>query len=196
MADPLLFQLVFLSLATSPAGVMDDQTLAAEIKNGSHTAFRSFFEAHHRSLYRFLRSKQIDKQTAEDLIQKAFIYIWEHRSSIDPAKSLRAYLFRIAYTRMLNYIRDNSKFDRSQAVPRQQADENPEHAARLQELHRAIDDAIAEMPEKRGRVFELCFIEQFTYREAAGALDVSVKTVENHMGLALKDMRKALSDYL
>jgi RNA polymerase sigma-70 factor (ECF subfamily) len=44
----------------------------------------------------------VAKEAAEDLIQKAFIYIWENRTSIDEDKSLRAYLFKIAYSRMLN----------------------------------------------------------------------------------------------
>ena len=51
------------------------------------------------------------------------------------------------------------------------------------------------MPEKRQAVFRLCFIQEFTYKEAAEFLQVSVKTIENHMGLALKDLRKKLEKF-
>lgn len=196
MPDPILFQLLLFSLAASPAEDLDTQKLAEDIKNGNHQAFRSFFEAHHQSLFRFLLSKNITTEAAEDLIQKAFVYIWENRDSIDPEKSLRAYLFRIAYTRMLNYIRDNNKFDQSTAIPGDETSRTPEDDAHFNDLNQAISETIKNLPEKRGRVFELCFVEQFTYREAAEALDVSVKTIENHMGLALKDVRRALQDYI
>lgn len=196
MADPLLLQLILFALASSPADELDQAALASDIKNGDHQAFRRFFEEHHQALFRFLRSKNIDPETAEDLIQQAFIYIWEHRSSIDPAKSLRAYLYRIAYTRMLNHVRDHKKFDRSEAVPTSTTDRTPEDDARASQLQQAIEDAIEQMPEKRGMVFELCFMEQLTYKEAASALDVSVKTIENHMGLAFKDLRRALKNFV
>ena len=50
------------------------------------------------------------------------------------------------------------------------------------------------MPEKRQQVFRLCFIQEFTYKEAAEFMEVSAKTIENHMSLALKDLRKSLSE--
>ena len=49
------------------------------------------------------------------------------------------------------------------------------------------------MPEKRGMVFDLCFMQEFTYKETADALNVSPKTVENHMALAFKDLRTRLT---
>ena len=63
------------------------------------------------------------------------------------------------------------------------------------ELGTAIEQAISSMLEKRQTVFRLCFIQEFTYKEAAEFLDVSVKTIENHMGLALKDLRAKLDKY-
>lgn len=195
MTDPVLLQLVLFALAASSSSEVEKPDLAAEIKNGDHAAFRSFFEAHHQSLFRFLLSKNIDPATAEDLIQQAFVYIWDNRSSIDPAKSLRAYLFKIAYTRMLNHIRDHKKFDPSATVASRETNHTPEDTVRASDLREAIRNAINEMPEKRGLVFEFCFMQEFTYKEAAKTLDVSVKTIENHMALALKDIRVALKRF-
>ncbi len=83
----------------------------------------------------------------------------------------------------------------AEAVPEQNTELTPEDDARKSQLEEAIDWAIADMPERRGEVFTLCFLEEFTYREAAETLDVSRKTVENHMGLALKDIRSALKSF-
>lgn len=179
----------------------DDAEIYLRIKNGDQKAFKTFFDNHHDELYRYLKQKGLAKEAAEDLIQKAFVYIWENRDGIDETKSLRAYLFRIAYTRMLNLFRDHSKFDKNQEVPDlahtgNSADE-PIHR---KELNRTIENAISSMPDKRQEVFRLCFLQEFTYKEAAETLEVSVKTIENHMGLALKDLRSSLSqaakDYL
>lgn len=192
MIDSISVHLVLFALATTPAKKADETAIAQKIKEGDHDAFKDFYDLHYDSLFRFLVSKNTSPEAVKDLIQKAFIYIWEHRQRIDPQKSLRAYIFQIAYTRMLNHHRDNKKFDIEEAVPEQHTSHTPEDSARANDLKRLIDQAIEDMPEKRGTVFRLCFIEDFTYKEAAEALEVSPKTIENHMGLALKDMRKYL----
>ncbi|MDZ7690957.1 MAG: RNA polymerase sigma-70 factor [Balneolaceae bacterium] len=185
-----------MALSVSPDTEIDRVELAEQIKNGDQQAFKKFFDAHHQPLFRFLRSKNIERETAEDLIQQAFLYIWEHRSSIESEKSLRAYLFKIAYTRMLNHVRDNKKFDNAEPVPTRETNHTPQDEVQAAEINQVIEQAIVAMPERRSQVFDLCFMQQFTYKEAAGAMDISVKTVENHMGLALKDMRKALQDFI
>jgi RNA polymerase sigma-70 factor (ECF subfamily) len=133
---------------------------------------------------------------AEDLVQNAFLYIWEHRDDIDPDQSLRAYLFRIGYTRALNHHRDTAAIDDEADVERAQAPERstPESDALQAELRKQIDAAIAALPERRRAVFELCFLQDCTYQEAADALDISRKTVETHMRLALRDLRSALEE--
>ena len=187
---------LFLVITLSKSKDLDSAELARKIKKGDQDAFKVFYNEHHEPLLRFLLSKGVDKSTAADLIQKAFIYIWEHRKNIDPNKSLRAYLFKIGYTRMLNHFRDQSKFGTSEAVPEAESQITPEDYTQTQELRKAIDKAIKAMPEKRSMVFEMCFIQEFTYREAAEALDLSKKTIENHMGLALKDIRASLSEFI
>ncbi|MBD3615395.1 MAG: RNA polymerase sigma-70 factor [Gracilimonas sp.] len=172
----------------------NESEIYLKIKNGDQKAFKTFFDAHHTEVFRYLVQKGVAKDAAEDLIQKAFIYIWEHRDKIEEHKSLRAYLFRIAYTRMLNLFRDHAKFDRNQEIPDVGISNNPaDENLNQQELNMAIEQAISAMPEKRQNVFRLCFLQEFTYKEAAEFLEVSTKTVENHMGLALKDLRSSLS---
>lgn len=165
-----------------------------KIKNGDQKAFKKFFDSHHAELFRYLRQRGVAKEAAEDLIQKAFIYIWENRDQINEHKSLRAYLFRIAYTRMLNLFRDNEKYDRDQELPDLSSSEfKTDQEIHRQELNQTIENAISAMPEKRQQVFRLCFLQEFSYKDAAQTLEVSVKTIENHMGLALKDLRESLS---
>lgn len=186
--------LVFL-LAVKRGTDPDDPELLLAIKNGDHKAFRTFFEKHHNYLYHFLLKRGVSEQQAEDLIQQAFVMIWEKRDQIDTSKSLRSYLFRIAYTRMLNVFRDTTKFAEEADPDLEQASHETDKQVQTKELGQAIEASISSMPEKRQEVFRLCFIQEFTYKEAAEVLQVSVKTIENHMGLALKDLRGKLERF-
>ena len=186
---------LFLLLGASLDKNSNNSDLYHRIKNGDQKAFKVFFENHHDELFHYLMQKGLAKDAAEDLIQKAFVYIWENRSGIDQTKSLRAYLFRIAYTRMLNLFRDHSKFDTNKEIPDiAYNDQTADASINRKELNKTIEKAISSMPEKRQEVFRLCFLQEFTYKEAAETLEVSVKTIENHMGLALKDLRNSLSE--
>ncbi len=186
---------LLLILGASLDSKSNETEIYIKIKNGDQKAFKKFFDSHHAELFRYLRQRGVAKEAAEDLIQKAFIYIWENRDKINEYKSLRAYLFQIAYTRMLNLFRDNEKYDRDQELPDLSSSEfKTDQNLHQQELSHAIESAISAMPEKRQQVFRLCFLQEFTYKDAAQTLEVSVKTVENHMGLALKDLRESLSE--
>lgn len=186
--------LIFL-LAVRKSSESDEPELLLAIKNGDHKAFRTFFEKHHNYLYHFLLKRGVSEQQAEDLIQQAFVMIWEKRDQIDETKSLRSYLFRIAYTRMLNVFRDTAKFSEEANPDLEQGSHETDKLVQTKELGQAIEESISSMPEKRQEVFRLCFIQEFTYREAAEVLQVSVKTIENHMGLALKDLRGKLEKF-
>jgi RNA polymerase sigma-70 factor (ECF subfamily) len=192
---------VIVLLATAPGGDLDAEELARRIRDGDREAFRAFFERHHGRLLGYVRSRGVPAEAAEDLVQNAFLYVWQHRDRIAPSQSLRAYLFRIGYTRALNHLRDTDRIaggvDPQDAAARQPdwaSADTPETDAFNAELRRQIDAAVAALPERRRAVFELCFLEGLTYREAADALDVTRKTVENHMRLALQDLREALEE--
>lgn len=186
--------LIFL-LAFRGSSINEDPDLVLAIKRGDQNAFKKFYEKHHAYLFHFLLKKGISEQQAEDLVQQAFIMIWEKRTQIDESKSLKAFLFRIAYTRMLNVFRDTAKFDSNSDLNKQEGDSSADKLLEVHELGKAIEASIASMPEKRQEVFRLCFIQEFTYKDAAEFLEVSVKTVENHMGLALKELRGKLEAF-
>jgi RNA polymerase sigma-70 factor (ECF subfamily) len=188
---PLLELLLLLAVAI-PAG--EEEGLAIAIKSGDRTAFRRFFEAHHEALLRYLIHRRVSPDVAEDLVQNAFVHIWENRASIKPGGSLRGLLFRIGYTRALNHFRDTSRFAdvAPEDAPVSVAEESQDPAER-DEVRALVQAAVAVLPERRRAVFELCILQDLSYAEAAEALGISRKTVENHMGYALKAVRARLA---
>ena len=182
--------LFFLAFSVQP----DDDTirLFERIRAGDKAAFKEFYDNHQPALFSFLLSKGLDHATAEDLIQQAFLIIWEKRGQIDPSRSLRSYLFTTAYNRMLNHFRDRKDTEPDYAYELPSGGKNPEENAIQSEAIRHMHNVLSEMPERRRSVFEYCYLQGFTHKEAAAAMEVSVKTVENHMALALRDLREAL----
>lgn len=165
------------------------------IKDGDREAFKKFYDESFEKVYIYLSSRGIRSEDAEDLIQKAFIYIWENRQKINPDLSLHAYLFRIAYTRMINHL-NRTEPDNIDDLKVKHTGETPLDKLQLSELQESIEAAIQKMPERRRSVFEHCFINEFTYKETAEILKITPKTVENHMALALKDLRASLKNFI
>lgn len=192
---PDLIIAIFFFLALASRYPDDHGNLSAKIKSGDKAAFESFYRKHSSALTSFMRSKGLNQQEAEDLLQQAFLIIWENRIDIDPNRSLRSFLFTTAYRRMLNIFRDKKDTVPEYAYRLTSDGQNPEESTETKEAIHQLHSALEKMPDKRRSVFELCYMQEFTYREAAEALGVTRKTVENHMALALKDLRKALKNY-
>ena len=198
LVDPVSIALFLLALASDRGDAPGD--MAARIRAGDEEAFRSFFDANHEAVYSYLRGRGLSPEFAADAVQQAFIVLWEKRASLRSGTSLRAFVFRIAYRRALNEIRAARHDGLDESVP-----EGSELSAGLAVVTDAasgdvllaehFEKAVNALPEKRRLVFELCFIHGYTYREAAAILEVSIKTVENQMGHALKALRSALAAF-
>jgi len=188
--------MVWIFLAITGDADLDDPTLAHRIKQGDAGAFRAFFDRYHGLLYGYLRRRGLAVAACEDLMQHAFLTIWERRHEIDEDKSLRALLFKIGYTRALNHFRDTAKFTDAAVLRNRTAPAAPDCDAAYALLHQSLLTAVEALPERRRAVFELCFLHEFTYREAAETLGISPKTVEHQMGHALKAIRHALRGFV
>jgi len=188
-ADTLLYLVLF-----ALANASDRADLYKAIQDGDQDAFKDFFDNHYDNIFLYLLNRGMNQQEAEDLTQKAFIYIWENRNNIKPDLSLKSYLYRIAYTRMLNHFEQKKE---TEVLPEQLPLEhaNPEENVEYEELQSALKKAIKKMPERRRAVFEHCFIQELSYRETAEILSISRKTVENHMAHAYKDVRESLKTF-
>lgn len=140
-----------------------------------------------------------DKDIAEDLAQDTFFKFWEKRQSIEIKTSLKAYLRKMAVNEGLYYLRKNKKFKKEENIEWNDltlATNAVEEKVLEQELGEKIDIAIQQLPPRCQEVFRLSRYEDLSYKEIAVKLNISIKTVENQMGKALKILRRALKEYL
>ncbi len=187
-----MINLLLIGLLLAALEIGSDSEVVAMLRHGDQSAFKSVFDRYHTQLHRYLVRRGVPTAAAEDILQDAFLAIWERRETLDPSRSVRGYLYRACHNRAVNHFRDHSKFvdddDAPEAglMPAQEAD------LAYNELKSAVDLAVSELPDRRRAVFELCFINELTYREAADTLGISVKTVENQMGHALRTIRERI----
>ena len=137
--------------------------------------------------------------TSRELVQESFLQLWEKRDTIEPDKSVRAYLYTSVHNRCLNHLRNNNKFSAElleiENVNTTSVAET-HHKIETNELQSRINAAIDKMPEKCREIFVLNRFENLKYNEIAQKLSLSVKTVEAQMSKALQIMRTHLADYL
>lgn len=133
----------------------------------------------------------------EDLAQEVFVRFWEKRHSLQITSSLPGYLRRMAINEALGYLRRNKLFT-EELDPKTNTELSPDVEGQLlhSELEQQIRDAIDQLPPRCRTVFQLSRFEELTYQEIADQLDISIKTVENQMGKALKVLREQLHQYL
>lgn len=160
------------------------------------------FKLHYAFVCNVIHTYVRDRTKTEDIAQEIFAELWVKRDQLHIHTSVPAYLRKMAVTRSLNYIRDTKKhaweeleatteFDHSFAGHQTDAIQHMEAA----ELKMALDAAIEGLPEKCRMVFQLNRQEEMSYTEVANHLGISVKTVENQIGKALKLLRLAIAGH-
>ena len=160
--------------------------------------FEQLFNEYFVQLTNFARSYVKDEDAAKELAQDAFINLWQKKEEIDKNKSIKSYLFTTVRNRSLNYIRDNKKY-KSEYLDIELEKSNDYFDSDIltsKELQERITASINSLPEKCRRVFKMSRFEDLKYKEIAEELNISIKTVENQMGKALKVLRKDLKEYL
>lgn len=161
--------------------------------------FETFFKLHYDALCRFAYCYVKDSDEAEEIVQNCFVRLWEEKQIRIIEVSSKAYLYTSVRNASLNHIkhiRIKSDYQSYRKHNRDFYRNETEDEIEGNELQERITIAIAKMPEKRQAVFNLSRIEGLKYKEIAEQLDISPKTVENHMGSAIKFLRTELKDYI
>lgn len=169
------------------------------ISEGDKMAFEQVFRQHYQPLCNYVFSIIKDLDEAEEVVQTVFYTIWNKRESLEISVSLKSYLYRAAHNDCLNRLK-HQKIKKNYAgdylKTAEHATEDASKTLQAKELNKKIQEAIDALPEQCRIVFKLSRFENLKYSEIAAQLDISVKTVENHMGKALKVLRERLKDYL
>ena len=162
--------------------------------------FETLFRSYYKPLCVFVNNLIKDREAAEDIVQEVFVKIWNGMDNIDTSQSVKSYLFKAAYNQTLNYFDKNkhqNNFSDYQEIENQTTGGNSaDQELQLKEIQKEAEEAINQLPVKCKAIFLMCKEENMTYREVANVMNISIKTVENQMGKALKTLREKLASYL
>jgi RNA polymerase sigma-70 factor (ECF subfamily) len=176
----------------------DENKLAQALQLGDEAAFEALFRRWYEPLCRYAcRLADGDMDEAEDVVQQAFVKLWEYRAKLQVAWSLKAYLYKAVHNACLNRLRSRQVQSKYLDFTAQQPDTmltQPDDTT--PELRERFQQALDSLPPQCRHVFELSRFEALKYREIADQLGISIKTVETQMGKALRVLRVQLADYL
>jgi len=157
--------------------------------------YKSLFNSFYLLLVQFAMTFIQSVQIAEDIVQDVFIYLWEKRAQITIHTSMKSYLYSATKNACINYIKSKHFQQESKHVEiPEYLPENIWANTRLEEeeVRQQIENAINDLPEKCRIIYSMCKHQDMSYKDVAETLEISIKTVENQMSIALRRLRENL----
>lgn len=176
---------------------LEEKTLFEAICNDDEKAFEKLFHHYYGHLCLFASRILHDDISAEEIVQDFFVKLWEKRHQLSIETSVKNYLFRSIKNLCLNLIQHNKiKLRHAQSILSDAKNIQPKEAGFIEiDLAEKIETSIQSLPEKRREIFRLSREEGLKYREIAKKLNISIKTVETQMSLAIRTLREKLKNY-
>jgi RNA polymerase sigma-70 factor (ECF subfamily) len=157
--------------------------------------FRKYYDLYYEQLCHFLNFYTQDITVIEDVLQEVFLKLWENREEIE-IQYIKTYLFHAAKNRVLNHLRDeqNRHYLLKNWFDQQNQDRQGKECFDIEQFTLLLNKAIDQLPPKCREIFLLSRQKKLTYKQIAEKLDISIKTVEAQMGIALKRIKETLGN--
>ena len=183
--------------------INDDKYLTRYLKEGNYAAFETLFARYHDKFRHFIQAMVKDDDVADDISQNIFMKLWINHEKLDETLSLTAYLYVLSKYEIFNHFRmlrnrrtsalSQVGADISQII-QSPASSTPFEELTFNELSKKVTDLIESMPPKRREIFKMSRFEHLTAKEISSKMGISPRTVEEHIHLALKDLKKNVSN--
>jgi len=158
--------------------------------------FKDLYRQYFVKLYRFATSLVHCKEAAEEIVHDVLINLWKKRNTFTEIENLNTYLYISVKNLSLNYLRNERKHLHVDLETIH--DENnyiavdPESVMISVEGIKTLNTFINKLPAKCKLVFRLIKEDGLKYKEVAALLNISVKTVENQLAIALKKISESI----
>lgn len=177
------------------------KNLLARIGRDDREAFNQFFALYYNRLIQFAQLYVNGQEEAEDIVSDVLVQLLRKRKELHKIDRFESYLFLSVKNTALNFIKKEKRFyDYCAAevdgvfLPSRVSE--PFELLLEEELRQLVFRVVEKFPNQRKMVYKLIKDEGLKYQEVADLLEVSIKTVEAHLGLAVKQVREAVENYL
>ncbi|MFC5048215.1 RNA polymerase sigma factor [Aquimarina hainanensis] len=175
----------------------DDIKLLTALKKGCQKAFKFIYSTFYEILCVYILNFTSNREEAEDIVQDTLLKLWQKRESIVINTSLKSYLFQAVYNRFVdNYRREKKRYEildtiRLSALNSLYTEEEQQHESQKIKI---LQQIIEQLPPKCKEIFLLSKMRGLKYQQIADELGISIKTVENQIGIAYQKIRVALKN--
>ena len=175
----------------------DTEQIINRLKNEDKSAVDDLFSYYYPRLYHFSKSILKIENDIDDILQEVFVKIWLNRQKIGNPETFNAYIFTITKNEVLNLIRNNLRDHtfKDQLFQYAVAEEYQNSVpVEYEEIKAGIEKIVSNLPEKRQQVFVLSRTEGLSNKEIAQQLNISEKTVEDHITHAIKQIKSSMKE--
>ena len=176
-----------------------EELIQKQLKAGDVVALEYLFHKYFDDLCRYTSVFTKDIDIAENIVQDLFVYIWEHRETLEIHLSFESYLFQASRYKALNYKRDSArKNDKLSILKERTKDEvsvSADDIIEFKELNQIVSEAIDLLPDRCKQIFRLSRTDELSYREIAELMNISINTIDNQVHTAIKKIKKHVKQY-
>ncbi|KAB7529414.1 RNA polymerase sigma-70 factor [Flagellimonas olearia] len=176
-----------------------DEVLLNRLRNNDENALTELYNRYWNPVYLYTYNVLRDKEVCKDIVQDLFMDLWKRREKLHVTSTFKSYLFSSARYQIFAQIRKKEKSLGShlfENLDQRLHYNSPESEYLYQELVQRISTTVESLPQKCREVYTLSREEQLSHAEISQFLDISTKTVENHITKALKVLRSSVGTYL
>ncbi len=163
-------------------------------QSGNAEAFAALYDRHSRSAYSLAYRMMGERQSAEDLVQDAFLKVWRSSGSYRADRaSVRTWMLSVVHNRGVDQLRSTASRRRTQdrveaSAPKSQPSEAFAETWRNSQRDQ-VREALKTLPDEQLKILELAYFSGYTHVEIAGLLDLPLGTVKGRMRLGLKKVK-------
>lgn len=156
--------------------------------------FREIYDTHFEPVCRFLNYYTRDNSVIEEVVQDVFVKLWEDRETLD-IQYIKTYIYNAARNKILNELRDvkNRNILLENWAKREIENQEAEDCVDMNEFIQLLQASVETLPANCQEIFRMSREQNMSYKDIASSRDISVKTVEAQMGIALKRIREKMT---
>ena len=176
----------------------DDHELLALVQSGSHAAFAELVQRHTERFYHLAFRYLQNKAAAEDVLQDAFLMLWEdpRKWQADKNTKFTTWFYRVVVNRCLDWQKRKRPVQLNEEMPLIDERQNADQAMLEREEQRVLEQQIAALPERQRTAINLCFGAGLSNQDAADAMGVNLKALQSLVMRAKTTLKERLKNYL
>ena len=178
--------------------IENESYIVKSLTKGNLLAFNTLYSEYSHRLYCFAFSYLKSEEEAEEVVQEVFIIIWEKRADLKKELSFKSFLFTIAFNIIRKHFRSKhyaSEYFKTRITASSEIDMETLQKISYNSLYQYLKKIVDQLPPRRKEIFMKSRFDGFSIKEISEELNISHKTVENQLTIALKYIRRNLNKY-